>query len=129
MKILKQENWWVWLLLFIFSEGTSNVVLGALLGVFDKNAWYAKWKNWALGLICFIFPAFIMAAVFIIQITCLTAAKLNVKGSEYYLSPFVWLLLLIIPVIGWSLMMIMMAYIYIWTIVALYKGEGNKYAK
>ena len=43
MKILKKENWWVWLLLFLFSEGTSNLVLGALLDVYDKKAWYTKW--------------------------------------------------------------------------------------
>ena len=44
MKILKRENWWIWLLLMLFSSGSSNIVLGALLDVYDKNAWYAnKW--------------------------------------------------------------------------------------
>ena len=45
MEILKKENYWIWLLLFFFSGGSSNLVLGALLDVFDKNAWYAKPKN------------------------------------------------------------------------------------
>lgn len=129
MKILKQENWWVWLLLFIFTEGASMLILGALLDVYDKKEWYAQKKNWILAACLFIFPVFIMAAVFMIQISCQTAAKLGVKGSEYYLSPYVWLLLLIIPVIGWLLLTIMSVYIEIWTIVALYQGMGNKYAK
>lgn len=129
MKILKQENWWIWLLLSLFSSGSSNIVLGVLLDVFDKKAWYANKKYWILGLICFIFPAVIMAFIFILQITCETAFKLNVKGSEYYLSPYVWLLLLIIPVIGWVLLSVMIIYLEIWILVALYKGMGDKYAK
>ena len=48
MNILKKENWWIWLLLFLFSEGTSVLVLGAILDVFDKNAWYAKLKYWII---------------------------------------------------------------------------------
>lgn len=43
MKILKKENWWIWFLLFLFSSGTSNLVLGALLDVYREEAWYAKW--------------------------------------------------------------------------------------
>ncbi|MEG2028771.1 MAG: hypothetical protein RR050_02700 [Bacilli bacterium] len=129
MKLLKNENWWIWLLLMMFSNGTSNISLGALLDVFDKKAWYAKKRNWIIGAICFLFPIFIMAIIFITQITCLTAAKLNVKGSEYYLSPYVWLLLMIIPIIGWALLTVMTIYLEIWIIVALYKGEGNKYAE
>lgn len=129
MKILKKENWWVWLLLTIFSSGTSTIVLGALLDVYDKNAWYAKWKNWLIGALCLFFPAVIMGYIFIIEITCKTACKLGVKGSEYYLSPYVWLLLLIIPIIGWSLLIVILIYLEIWTIVALYNGAGNKYSK
>lgn len=30
MKILKRENWWIWLLLTLFSQGSSTLVLGAL---------------------------------------------------------------------------------------------------
>ena len=83
MSLLKRENYWIWLLLLLFSNGTSNICLGAMVGVFDKNAWYAKPKNWILGAVCFIFPVFIMASIFYIQILCETAKKLDVKGSEY----------------------------------------------
>lgn len=127
MKILKQENWWIWLLLFFFSGGTSTIVLGALLDVYDKNAWYAKWYYWVLGFVCFIFPFYIMMTVFMITITTKVAAKLDVPGSELYLSPYVWILCLIIPFIGWTLLFIMYLYITIWNIVMLYRGSGEKY--
>lgn len=129
MDLLKRENWWVWLLLTLFSGGSSYICLGAMLQVFDKNAWYAKWQNWLIGFLCFIFPFCIMIMVFTIQITCQTAAKLHVKGSEYYLSPYVWLLLAIIPIIGWTILTIMSIYLIIWTLVALYQGNGEQYIK
>ncbi len=127
MKLLKRENWWIWLLLLISGNGTSNIVLGALLDAYDKDAWYAKWQNWVLGLVCFIFPFFIMLSIFIIQITCLSAAKLDVPGKEIYLSPYIWLILLIVPVIGWILFVTLLIYVTIWPLVMLYRGEGEKY--
>ena len=127
MKILKKENWWVWLLLFLFSGGSSAIVLGALLDVFDKNAWYAKWYYWVIGLLCFILPFSIMMAVFNITIASKAAAKLEVPGSEIYLSPYVWILCLIVPFIGWALFIVMLLYINVWPIVMLSKGNGEKY--
>ena len=129
MKILKRENWWAWLLMLLFSNGTSSIVLGALLDVYDKDSWYANKKNWIIGFCCFIIPGIIMLTVFLVQIVVLTADKLKVKGSEYYLSPYVWLLLMIVPIIGWSLLILLILYLEIWTIVALYKGEAEKYIK
>lgn len=38
MQILKKENWWIWLLLLLFSSGSSPLVLGALLNVYNKNS-------------------------------------------------------------------------------------------
>lgn len=129
MNLLKRENWWLWLLLNFFSGGAAFISLAVLLDVLDENAWYAKWQNWLIGIVCFFFPFFIMMTVFFIQMECQVAAKLGVKGSEYYLSVYVWLLLLIIPIIGWTLLAILMIYIFIWTLVALYKGEGEAYIK
>ena len=126
MKILKKENWWVWLLLFIFSEATSTVVLGALLDVYNKKAWYAKWKNWLIGLIL-ILPFMVMVTAFNIQILCESAAKLDVKGKDYYLSPYIWIILLIIPFIGWFLLAALFLYLNIAIIVNLYKGKAEKY--
>jgi hypothetical protein len=126
MKLLKKENWWIWLLLFIFSDGTSTIALGALLDVFDKNAWYAKWKNWLIGLLL-ILPITIMIVAFNIEITSKTAAKLEVKGSEYYLSPYIWIILLIIPFVGWIVFVILYLYLTIAILVNLYKGRAEKY--
>lgn len=127
MKLLKKENWWVWLLLLIFGGGTSNILLGALLDVYNKDSWYANWKNWLLGIICFIIPFFIMIIIFYIQISCLTCAKLNVTGKEIYLSPYIWLLFLIVPIIGWGIFLFMTIYILIWPTVMIYQGEGEKH--
>lgn len=129
MEILNRKNWWVWLLLTIFSEGTSTLVLGALLGVFDKNAWYAKWYYWVIGLVCFVFPFAIMYVVFNIEILCKASAKLDVPGKEFYLSPYLWILAIIIPFIGWIAIIITLIYLIIAQLVALYQGKGEQYIK
>ena len=129
MKILKQENWWVWLLLFFFSGGSSTLVLGALLDVYDKNAWYAKWQYWVIGLLLFVFPAMIMLYVFYIQIMTQAAAKLDVSGKEIYLSPYVWIILMIFPIFGWIFFFVLFLYLQIMTIVMLRRGNGNQYVE
>ena len=123
MKILKRENWWIWLLLSLFGGSPSVIVLGALLDVYDKKAWYTKWYIWVLGILVFN----IVTSVFCIQITSKTAAKLDVKGHEYYLSPYVWIMLLIIPVVGWIAFVALLLYLNIAILVNLYKGHGEKY--
>ena len=126
MKILKKENWWIWLLLTLFSNGSSTLVLGALLDVYRKNAWYRKWYYWVLG-IPFIFPLLIMMSIFYLEIMCKTAAKLDVSGKEIYLSPYTWIICIIIPIIGWIFAIIMAIYIQIDTLYWLYKGNAEKY--
>lgn len=127
MKLLKKENWWIWLLLFLFSGGTSHIVLGALLDVYDKNAWYAKLKNWLISMIPLFIPFSIMVPVFIISITCNVAYKLKLGGSDYYMSPYVWLFLIIIPFLGWLIFIILLLYINVGILVKLYNGFGEKY--
>ena len=126
MKILKKENWWIWLLLTLFSSGSSTLVLGALLDVYRKNAWYRKWYYWVLG-IPFIFPFLIMISIFYLEIMCKTAAKLEVSGKEIYLSPYTWIICVIIPIIGWIVAIIMSIYIQIDILYRLYIGNGEKY--
>lgn len=121
MKLLEKENWWLWLLMLMFSGGSSIIVLGALLDLFDKNAWYAKWQNWVIGLVLII-PFTIMVYIFNVSMTCKTAAKLGVKGSEYYLSPYIWLILIIIPFIGWLAFIILYLYLNIVILIKLSKG-------
>ena len=122
MNLLKKENWWIWLLLFIFGGSASVIVLGALLDVFDKKAWYTKWYVWVLSIL-FIS---ITVSIFYIEITSKTAAKLKVKGSEYYLSPYIWIILLIIPIVGWIVFVALLLYLHIAIIVNLYKGIGEE---
>ena len=127
MSLLKRENWWIWLLLYLFAGGAGIIVLAALLDVYDKNAWYANWRYWAIGALCFLFPVAIMMSVFIIQITCQAAARLKVPGKEIYLSPYVWILCLIVPIFGWILLFVMILYLQIWTLVMLSRGAGEEY--
>lgn len=126
MDILKRENWWVWLIILLFSDGAGIIALGALLKVFDKNAWYAKWYIWVIGFI-FIIPFMIMLCVFFIQITVNVAAKLDVKGKEYYLSPYIWIILIIIPIIGTLGLLGLSLYLTIDILVKLSKGYAEKY--
>lgn len=126
MNLLKRENWGIWLLLLLLSSGSSTVVLSAMFDMFDKNAWYAKWYYWVIGLVLVI-PFPIMFYVFYIDMTCKAAAKLEVKGKEYYLSPYVWIIMLIIPFIGWITFIVLYLYINIAILVNLKNGKGEKY--
>jgi len=65
--------------------------------------------------------------VFYLQILTLSAAKLNVKGKEIYLSPYIWILALIVPILGWIYIGIMTIYLNIAVIVKLKQGNGEKY--
>lgn len=167
MKLLEKENWWIWLMLAFLSGGSSVLVLGALLDVYDKEAWYFRWtKSVPKGILIFfvvlialtslftsaaftyglgielpkftgviaiimsflsLFVAFCMLAltVFQIQILAQVNAKLGTPGSEIYLSPYVWILGLIIPIIGWIMLVVMCLYLQIWYLVMLYRGNGN----
>lgn len=129
MKLLNRKNWWFWIIMLLVMQGLGNVTLALLLDCYDENAWYADWKNWLIGALFFLFPVAIMAVVFMIQMTTEAAYKLGVKGHEIYMSPYVWIMLLIIPIVGWSLFIVLLIYLYIWTLVALYKGDGEKYIK
>ena len=162
MKLLEKENWWIWLILAFLSGGTSVLVLGALLDIYDKEAWYYRRVRrlpksllviaiFLFGVIAlistFILPHLlsfdinnsvvaIMVAiiailyivieislvVFEIQIICEVNAKLGTPGKEIYLSPYIWLLGLIIPIIGWIMLIVMVLYLQIWYLVMLYRG-------
>lgn len=128
MNLFKKENWWIWLLLLLFSNGSSTIVIGALLDCFDKKAWYTKWYIWVIGLIL-ILPFSIMITVLNIDITTKVASKLGIKGKDYYLSPYIWIILIIIPFFGWVAFAILYLYLNIAIIIKLYKGEGEKYIR
>lgn len=127
MDLLKKENWWIWLILLLFSSGASPIVLGAMLNIFEKDAWYTKWYIWAIGLILII-PFVVMIYILYISITCKTAAKLEIKGYEYYLSPYIWMILIIIPFIGWIIFIVLYIYLNIQIILKLKAGKAEKLA-
>jgi len=127
MNLLERKYGWFWLVLTIVTGGASTIALAVLTNSISEKAWYMNWKYWVIGSICLLYPFFIMASIFLIQMACQVAAKLDVPGKELYLSPYIWLLCIIVPVIGWIMLIVMTLYIEIWTIVALFKGNGEKY--
>lgn len=126
MGLLKKENWWICLLLQIISFGLFTFVLAHYLKVYDEDAWYQDWRYWFFGGLCFVFPIMILALVFAVQTTCTVAAKLNVPGKEIYATPYSWIICIIVPVVGWVLLLVMHIYIVIWSIVMLAKGNAEK---
>lgn len=127
MKLLERKYWWFWLLLTLTTGGASAIALAALTDSINEKAWYMNPKYWLIGLLCLFYPLLIMISIFQIQLSCQVAAKLDVPGKEIYLSPYIWILCVIVPVLGWIMLLVMLLYIEIWTIVSLYKGNGEKY--
>ena len=129
MSLLDKKNWWIWFILSIVTFNISTVVLAALLDCIDKEEWYANKRNWILGFICFIFPGVIMLFVFVVEMLCKVSARLSVPGKELYLSPYVWIMFLIIPILGWTFLFVVILYLTIWNAIMLKQGEGELYIK
>lgn len=129
MVFLKKENWILSLIFTILSQGIFSFVLGYFLKVYKKDAWYMKWQYWVISSLFLFFPVFIVLTVFLIQTACQVAKKLDVPGDSIYTSPYSWILCLIIPIIGWTLLLVMLFYIMIWPTVMIYRGKGEKYVK
>lgn len=129
MKLLKKQNWYIWLLLLIIIPGIDTLIMGSILDNYDDDAWYSKWYYWTIGAAFLFIPIVIMACAFLIQITISNAKKLKVPGEEIYASPYSWILCLIVPVVGWILFFVMYYYIRIDMIVQLKKGNGEVYSK
>ena len=127
MYLLKRENWWIWLLLAFLSGGSSILVLGALLNIYKKDAWYAKWYYWLVGILFFMIPFSIMTVVLSIYALTQVCAKLGVAGKEIYLSYYLWIICLIIPILGWAIFINMFIYLSIAYMIALYRGGGEQY--
>lgn len=126
MDLLKKENWWLCLFLNIITFGVFYLALAKFLDCYEKDAWYTKWQYWVFGTICCIFPVFIMLVIFVIEMNCKVATKLKVPGGEIYNTPYTWILCFIIPVLGWTLLIIMNIYIFLWPIAKLARGYGEK---
>ena len=127
MTLLKRNYWWFWLLLNIVTGSISNLFLGKLLNVYEKDAWYTKWYYWVLGIIFGFLPALIMLLVLIIEVTIKICVKLEVPGSDLYTLPYPWIICFIIPIVGWALFVILLVYTNLWYAIKLFKGKGEKY--
>lgn len=125
MKLLNRKYSIVWLLLSIITLNISNIFLGKLLKVYDKGAWYTKWYIWVLGILLGIFPGLIMFLIFILQTNVKIACKLEVTGDNIYGYPYVWILSIIVPIIGWSIFIILDIYIYVWIMIRMFQGKGE----
>lgn len=126
--MLKKKNWFIILLLNIITLGLFNFVLAFKLNLYDEEAWYNKWQYWFCASLCLIFPVFIMFIVFLIQITVKVALKLKVDGADIYNSPYSWILCVIIPIVGWSLLFTMFIYLLVFISVVIKDGKGDIYA-
>jgi hypothetical protein len=113
MNLLKKQNWWICVLLNIVTLGLFTFFVAGKLDVYEDDAWYNHWYYWVLGFLCFIIPGLIMFVIFSIESACLVCAKLNVPGQEIYNLPYSWILCLIIPILGWTLFIIMFVYVHI----------------
>ncbi|MBR1718269.1 MAG: hypothetical protein IJ715_03255 [Bacilli bacterium] len=101
-------------LVFIFKNAQKY-------NIFKEDAWYCKWQYWTIATLCFVFPVFIMAFVFLIQTLCGLANHYKVSGSTIYNMPYSWILSLIIPFVGWALFIVMLLYINIFSIIKAFK--------
>lgn len=127
MDLLKKDYWWVWLILMFITQGLAIFALAASLHAYDKNAWYANWIYWVIGIICCLFPAMVLLTVLMFQLTVVIADRLEVPGREIYTSPYTWILCLVVPILGWTLLIVMELYLAIEILVQLYRGKGEQY--
>ena len=114
----------LWVILSIITCNISILFLGKKLKIYNQNAWYTNWYYWVLGAIFGILPALIMLCILIIQTNVKICALFNVGGKEIYTLPYVWIGLLIIPIIGWTLFIILLLYIYIMHLIGLFSYKG-----
>ena len=148
MKLLKKPYGLLWLLLSIFTNNLSAFLLGSLLNVYDKNAWYKKCSTWIIGfligillllnisfsshsfyviyLIYVFLPNIFLIFIWNIQISVKISEKLNVPGKEVYGLPYSWIICFIIPIVGWILLLVMFIYTRYYYIIKILDGTAEK---
>lgn len=119
MKTLKKENAVIYLILNILTFGLYTFYIAYKLDLYDKNAWYSRWYYWVLGFVLGIIPGIVMLLVFSIKMGCLVSERLNVPGKEIYILPYPWIVCLIVPILGWTLFVILYVYVHIWYVFTL----------
>lgn len=127
MNLLEQKNWYLYAILTIFFPGILTFILAGLMDLYEEDAWYTKWYNWAIGGVLFLLPALIMVIIFNIEMQIKICKKLEVKGENIYGYPYLWILCVIVPIIGWASLIVMGIHIYFYPAVMIYEGKGEKY--
>lgn len=120
--MLKKENWFIYFIMMIFTFGGYIVIPASQLKLFQKDKWYSNYKYWLFGSLSLVFPVFIMLVILIIEMTVEVALKLKVDGSNIYGNPYVWIGLLIVPVVGWVLFLVMYIYLHFYIVINIKKG-------
>ena len=129
MKLLKKENWIWCLTLNILTFGLFTIYIAKKLDLLDKNAWYYCWQNWVIGFVCGIVPGIVMFFIFFIKMGCLVSQKAKVPFDLIYMYPYIWIICFIIPIIGWTLFIILFIYVHFWYIFYIKRGNLEKYLK
>lgn len=129
MKILKRKYFLLCLILDILSLGLFTFYLAKKMKVYEEDAWYFNKYYWILGFICGIIPGLIMFIVFYIEIGCKVCEGLLVPFENIYAYPYIWVISLIIPIIGWTVFVIMLIYVHFWYIFYLKRGNGEIYLR
>lgn len=120
--MLKKENWFIYFIMMIFTFGGYIIIPASQLRLFQKDKWYSNYKYWLFGALALFLPVFIMLVILIIEMTVEVALKLKVDGSDIYGNPYVWIGLLILPVIGWVLFLVMYIYLHFYIVINIKKG-------
>ncbi len=122
MDFFKKENWWLCLFLNLITGGIFYLFLAKYLNLYDKDAWYMNKWYWILAFVCLVFPIFIMFTIFVIEMNCKVASTLKVSGDNIYNISYTWIIMIIIPFIGWALFIVMYLYVFIMPIIKIKQG-------
>ena len=112
MKLLRKENFIIYLILDILTLGLFTFYIAHKLNIYEENVWYTRWYYWVLGFVLGILPGLVMFLVFSIKIGCLVSDRLDVPGKEIYNLPYPWIICLVVPVLGWTLFIILYIYVH-----------------
>lgn len=112
MNALKKENFVIYLILDVLTLGLFTFYIAYKLDLYEKEVWYSRWYYWVLGFMLGIIPGLVMFLVFSVKIGCLVCEKLNVSGKEIYDYPYSWLVCAIVPILGWTLFIILYIYVH-----------------
>lgn len=149
MDFLKRNNWWLCLIISLLTFGLFYIFLAKFMKLYDKDAWYMNKWYWIIGgfflmstvvimaiaenklyeIIAAPFTLLFMLLIFSIQMNCKVASELKVSGSKIYNTPYTWIGCVIIPVVGWVILLVMWLYVIVLPNIKLADGYGEKYIK